>query len=76
MKTFLRIMAVLALGMMIFNATMIDWDTPTEGDSLIAIIGILASGSALLLIWILLLSLKINDKQKRKGFLTSPKAFF
>jgi len=46
MKTFLRIMAVLALGMMIFNATMIDWDMPTEGDSLVAIIGILASGSA------------------------------
>ncbi|MEL0225224.1 MAG: hypothetical protein VW912_00885 [Flavobacteriaceae bacterium] len=68
MKTFLRIMAVLALGMMIFNATMIDWDTPTEGDSLVAIIGILASGSALLLIWILLLSLKINAKQKGKDF--------
>lgn len=68
MKIFLRIMAVLALGMMIFNATMIDWDTPTEGDSLVAIIGILASGSALLLIWILLLSLKINAKQKGKDF--------
>lgn len=68
MKTFLRIMAVLALGMMIFNATIIDWDTPTEGDSLVAIIGILASGSALLLIWILLLSLKINAKQKGKDF--------
>ena len=68
MKTLLRIMAVLALGMMIFNATMIDWDMPTEGDSLVAIIGILASGSALLLIWILLLSLKINAKQKGKNF--------
>lgn len=68
MKTFLRIMAVLALGMMIFNATLIDWDMPTEGDSLVAIIGILASGSALLLIWILLLSLKINAKQKGKDF--------
>lgn len=68
MKTFLRIMALLALGMMIFNATMIDWETPTEGESLVAIIGILASGSALLLIWILLLSLKINAKQKGKDF--------
>jgi hypothetical protein len=68
MKTFLRIMAVLALGMMIFNATLIDWDMPTEGDSLVAIIGILASGSALLLIWILLLSLKINAKKKGKDF--------
>lgn len=68
MKTFLRIMALLALGMMIFNATMIDWEMPTEGDSLVAIIGILASGSALLLIWILMLSLKINAKQKGKDF--------
>lgn len=68
MKTFLRIIALLALGMMIFNTTMIDWEMPTEGDSLIAIIGILASGSALLLIWILLLSLKINAKQKGKEF--------
>ncbi len=68
MKNFLRVMAVLALGMMIFNVTMIDWEMPTEGDSLVAIIGILASGSALLLIWILLLSLKINAKQKGKNF--------
>jgi len=68
MKTFLRIMALLAFGMMIFNATMIDWEMPTEGDSLVAIIGILASGSALLLIWILMLSLKINAKQKGKDF--------
>ena len=68
MKNFLRVMAVLALGMMIFNLTMIDWEMPTEGDSLVAIIGVLASGSALLLIWILLLSLKINAKQKGKDF--------
>ncbi len=68
MKNFLRVMAVLALGMMIFNLTMIDWEMPTEGDSLVAIIGILASGSALLLIWILLLSLKINAKQKGMDF--------
>ncbi|MGB1448721.1 MAG: hypothetical protein ACPG8F_02685 [Flavobacteriaceae bacterium] len=68
MKIFLRIMALLALGMILFNVTMIDWDLPTEGDSLVAIIGVLASGSALLLIWILLLSLKINAKQKGKDF--------
>lgn len=61
-------MALLALGMMVFNVTMIDWESPTEGDSLVAIIGVLASGSALLLVWILLLSLKINAKQKGKDF--------
>ena len=64
MKIFLRIMMVLALGMMIFNTTLIDWEAPTEGDSLVAIIGILASGSALLLLWILVLSLKIKAQQK------------
>lgn len=64
MKIFLRIMMVLAIGMMIFNATLIDWEAPTEGDSLVAIIGILASGSALLLLWILVLSLKIKAQQK------------
>ena len=68
MKIFLRIMMVLALGMMVFNAILIDWDAPTEGDSLVAIIGILASGSALLLLWILLLSLKITAQQKGKKF--------
>ena len=64
MKIFLRIMMVLALGMMIFNTILIDWEAPTEGDSLVAIIGILASGSALLLLWILVLSLKIKAQQK------------
>lgn len=64
MKIFLRIMMVLAIGMMIFNTTLIDWEAPTEGDSLVAIIGILASGSALLLLWILVLSLKIKAQQK------------
>jgi hypothetical protein len=57
-------MMVLAIGMMIFNTTLIDWEEPTEGDSLVAIIGILASGSALLLLWILVLSLKIKAQQK------------
>ena len=66
MKNFLRIMAVLAIGMMLFNTTMIEWEAPTEGDSLVAIIGVLASGSALLLLWILLISLKIRAKQKGK----------
>lgn len=68
MKFFLRILLVLAFGMMIFNATMINWDAPTDGDSQVAIIGIFASGSALLLIWILLLSLKISAKNKGKDF--------
>lgn len=68
MKNFLHIMGVVALGMMVFNATIIDWNAPLEGDSTVAVIGVLASGSALLLLWILLLSLKIRAKQKGKKF--------
>ena len=68
MKNFLRIMGVVALGMMAFNATIIDWDAPLEGDSTVAVIGVLASASALLLLWILLLSLRIRAKQNGKEF--------
>ncbi|MGB1444471.1 MAG: hypothetical protein ACPG7X_01530 [Flavobacteriaceae bacterium] len=68
MKNFLLIMGVLALGMMVFNATIIDWETPLEGDSIVAVIGVLASASALVLLWILFISLKIRAKQKGKEF--------
>ncbi len=64
MKIFLRILMILALGMMLFNLTLIDWSSPTEGDSLVAIIGVFASASALLLLIILSLSLKIKSKIK------------
>ena len=52
----------LALVMAIFNATKIDFEAPLEGDSSVAIIGILASLSAFLLLLILLLSKKIASK--------------
>lgn len=68
MKNFLRIMLVVAFSMLVFNLTMIDWNTPTQGDSLIALIGILASASAFVLVWILILSLKISAEQKGKKF--------
>jgi len=68
MKNFLRIILVVASSMLVFNLTMVNWNTPTQGDSLIALIGILASASAFVLIWILILSLKISAEQKGKKF--------
>lgn len=62
MKIFIRIMMTLALVMAIFNATKIDFEAPLEGDSSVAVIGILASLSAFLLLLILLLSKKIASK--------------
>jgi hypothetical protein len=55
-------MMALALVMAIFNATKIDFEAPLEGDSSVAVIGILASLSAFLLLLILLLSKKIASK--------------
>ena len=68
MKNFLRLLLLIAFGMMVFNATIIDWEAPMQGDSMVAIIGVLAAGSAILLLWILFVSLKISAKQKGKTF--------
>lgn len=66
MKNFLRLLLFVAFGMMLFNATIIDWEAPLEGDSAVAVIGVLAAGSAFLLLWILIVSLKISAKRKGK----------
>lgn len=68
MKLFLQILGLLSLGMIVFNIVLIDFNDPLQGDSLIAIIGVMASGSSLLLLCILYLSLKIKAKQKNKKF--------
>ncbi len=53
---------ILALLMAVFNATKIDYDAPLQGDSSVAVIGVLASTCAFLLLFILLLSKKIAEK--------------
>ena len=53
---------ILALLMAVFNATKIDYNAPLQGDSSVAVIGVLASTCALLLLFILLLSKKIAEK--------------
>ena len=53
---------ILALLMVVFNATKIDYDAPLQGDSSVAVIGVLASTCAFLLLFILLLSKKIAEK--------------
>lgn len=53
---------ILALLMAFFNATKIDYDAPLKGDSSVAVIGVLASTCAFLLLFILLLSKKIAEK--------------
>ena len=50
--------------MMAFNVYQIDWQTPLEGKSTVAVIGALASGSAFLLLLILQLARKIKQKSE------------
>ena len=65
MKVALPIFMILALGMCIFNLTQMDWSNPLEGNSIIALIGAMASASAFLLILILILSKKVQKKLKK-----------
>lgn len=66
MKIFIRIMMILALGMLVFNSTRIDFDAPLDGDSSVALIGVMASACAFLLLFILVLSKKIAAKVNKK----------
>ncbi len=66
MKIFIRVLMVLALVMAVYNATKIDFEAPLHGDSSVAVIGILASLSAFLLLFILLISKKIAAKVLKK----------
>ena len=59
-------MMVLALGMAVFNATKIDFEAPVQGDSSVALIGVMASACAFLLLLILLLSKKIEARVNKK----------
>lgn len=65
MKIFTYIIFALAVVFIGFNATMLDFDNLFEGKSLIAIIGILATMCAVVLILIFNLSKAIDEKLKK-----------
>lgn len=57
---------VIALIMACFNLLQIDWKIPFEGKSMVAVIGVVASLSAFLLLLILRISKKISEKIKNQ----------
>ncbi len=63
-KILLGVLIVLGLALIIFNITMVDFDAPLEGDSIIALIGIVASLCAIALLVIYSISKKIENKMK------------
>lgn len=61
-KTFTIVLIILAVILITYNVTLIDFDEPLKGNSIVALIGIVASLCAILLLIIYLTSKKIQKK--------------
>ena len=64
MKKLIYFLGALALVLVVFNLFQIDYADPFTGDSLIAIIGVVAGLCAVLLLIILLLAKKIQQRMR------------
>ncbi len=63
-KPFTVILLIFAIGLIVYNTTLIDFQDPLHGNSIIAIIGIVASLCAIALLLIYITSKKIEKKIK------------
>ncbi len=61
-KPLIIILLVLGLALIAYNITLVDFKNPFEGNSIIALIGILASLCAIVLLLIFVTSKKIKKK--------------
>jgi len=64
MKIFSYILIVAALGLIVFNVTLLDFSNLFEGNSLVALIGIVASLCAVCILLIFKMSKAIEEKTK------------
>jgi len=64
-KIVLIILIVLATLLIAYNVTLVDFNTPFEGNSVIALIGIVASLCAIVLLLIFATAKKIEKKVKK-----------
>nr|WP_315249799.1 hypothetical protein [uncultured Flavobacterium sp.] len=62
MKIFTNILVLLAISLLVFNITLIDFQNPFNGDSVIALVGVVASFCAVLILLIFRMSKKIVEK--------------
>jgi Mg2+ and Co2+ transporter CorA len=62
MKIFTSILVFLAIALIIFNITQLDFTSPFQGDSGVACIGIVASFCAVLILLIFRISKRIEEK--------------
>ncbi|KAA2219096.1 MULTISPECIES: hypothetical protein [Maribacter] len=61
-KTLSIILVICAVALIAYNVTLIDFENPFEGNSVVAIIGVMASLCAIVLILIFYTSKKIQKK--------------
>lgn len=64
MKNILYFLMALSVASCVYNTAQINFSTPFKGDSQIALIGILASLCAFILLLILHISYRIKEKQE------------
>jgi len=66
MKIFTSVLVILALALIIFNITLLDFNHLFEGDSMVALIGIASSFCAVFILLIFRMSKMIDEKSKNK----------
>ena len=67
MKLFIYILSIIAVILVIFNFTKIDFNDPFHNESIVAVITVIAGLCVLILLAILRISKKIENIQKRKS---------
>lgn len=66
MKIFTSILVIIALALIVFNITLLDFDHLFEGNSVVALIGIVASFCAVFILLIFRMSKMIEEKSKNQ----------
>lgn len=66
MKAFNIIFTILAVGLIIFNSTQVDFNNPFEGESVVALITVFTSLCAIALLQVLRLSKKVSKQLNKK----------
>jgi len=66
MKIFTNILVFLAVALIVFNITLLDFRDPFKGDSVVAFIGIAAALCAVLILLIFKVSKRIEEKTNQK----------
>jgi hypothetical protein len=66
MKIFTLALTIIAIGLIIFNATILNFEALLDGDSFTAIITIIAAFCAIILLQILRISKKIEKLHKQR----------